>query len=73
MDQTRSSVASVSQQLVIAFTVGPWRRIRNWIEICPTEPPPIMNNLQLMIYKPSAEKKKTLPKANLHDGIGNLA
>jgi hypothetical protein len=73
MDRTRPSVASASQQLVIAFTVGPWIRIRNWIAIYPTKPPPIMNNLQLMIYKSSARKKKTLPKANLHDGTGKLA
>jgi len=75
MDRTRPSVASASQQLVIAFTVGPRIRIRNWIAIYPTKPPPIMNNLQLMIYKSSARKKKekALPKANLHDGTGKLA
>jgi hypothetical protein len=58
MDRTRPSVASASQQLVIAFIVGPWIRIRNWIAIYPTKPPPIMNNLQLMIYKSSARRKK---------------
>jgi hypothetical protein len=58
MDRTRPSVASASQQLVIAFTVRPRRRIRNWIAIYPTKPPPIMNNLQLMIYKSSTRKKK---------------
>ena len=53
-----------------------WSTEKNhWIAIYPTKPPPIMNNLQLMIYKSSARKKKekALPKANLHDGTGKLA